>query len=116
MKLCHLADLHLGHRRYGRLTSQGINQREADVAQAARRATDAILAAEPDAVLVAGDVFDSVLPGNHARLEAFALVKRLSSSTVRAIEAHDARLLALESSLRHLLAHAVARAPDQWHP
>ena len=40
MKLAHLADPHLGIRQYHRLTSGGINQREADVAQAFRLAID----------------------------------------------------------------------------
>ena len=36
MKLAHIADPHLGARQYHRQTPNGINQREADVAQAFR--------------------------------------------------------------------------------
>ena len=71
MKLAHLADLHLGYRQYTRQTSQGINQREADVALAFRRALDDVVAQQPDLVVVAGDVFHSVRPTNTAILDAF---------------------------------------------
>ena len=37
MRLIHISDLHLGFRRYQRLTPTGINQREADVAAAQRK-------------------------------------------------------------------------------
>ena len=43
MRLVHLADLHLGYRQYQRLTPQGINQREADVATAFKRAVDKVV-------------------------------------------------------------------------
>lgn len=71
MKLAHLADLHLGFRQYTRQTAQGINQREADVALAFRRALDDVVAQEPDLVVIAGDLFHSVRPTNTAILDAF---------------------------------------------
>lgn len=71
MKLAHLADLHLGYRQYTRQNAQGINQREADVALAFRRALDDVVAQKPDLVVVAGDVFHSVRPTNTAILDAF---------------------------------------------
>ncbi|HEV8125463.1 MAG TPA: exonuclease SbcCD subunit D [Gemmatimonadales bacterium] len=77
MKLAHLADAHLGFRQYYRQTSNGINQREADVANAFRRAIDGIIAARPDAVLIAGDLFHSVRPTNQAILFAFGELQRL---------------------------------------
>ena len=77
VRLAHLADLHLGFRQYTRQTAHGINQREADVAVAFRRAVDAIASAKPDAVLVAGDVFHSVRPTNAAILDAFNQFGRL---------------------------------------
>jgi hypothetical protein len=77
MKLAHLADLHLGFRQYTRLTPHGINQREADVAQAFRRALDDVIAARPDVVVIAGDLFHSVRPTNAAILDAFHQIRRL---------------------------------------
>lgn len=77
MRIAHLADLHLGYRQYHRQTPQGINQREADVAQAFRRAVNAVIAARPDFVIIAGDVFHSVRPANTAILEAFGQIRRL---------------------------------------
>lgn len=77
MKLAHLADIHLGFRQYHRLTPSGINQREADVAVAFRRAVDDVIAAEPDVVVVAGDLFHSVRPTNPAILHSFNQFRRL---------------------------------------
>ncbi|HEX9728166.1 MAG TPA: exonuclease SbcCD subunit D [Gemmatimonadales bacterium] len=77
MKLAHIADLHLGYRQYPRQTPHGINQREADVAGAFRRALDAIIEEGPDLILVAGDVFHSVRPTNVAILDSFHQFRRL---------------------------------------
>ena len=77
MRIAHLADAHLGFRQYHRQTRLGINQREADVAQAFRATIDGVLAAAPDAVLVAGDLFHSVRPTNAAIVFAFQQLQRL---------------------------------------
>jgi DNA repair protein SbcD/Mre11 len=79
VKLAHLADLHLGFRQYHRQTAAGINQREADVAAAFRRAIDGVLEARPDAIVVAGDLFHSVRPTNAAIVFAFQQFQRLRS-------------------------------------
>ncbi len=77
MKLAHIADPHLGIRQYHRQTSSGINQREADVAQAFRAAIDGVIAARPDAIVIAGDLFHSVRPTNYAIVFAFRQFQRL---------------------------------------
>ena len=77
MKLAHIADPHLGIRQYHRQTSTGINQREADVAQAFRTAIDGVIAARPDAIVIAGDLFHSVRPTNYAIVFAFRQFQRL---------------------------------------
>jgi DNA repair exonuclease SbcCD nuclease subunit len=77
VKLAHIADPHLGIRQYHRQTSAGINQREADIAQAFRTAIDGVIAARPDAVVVAGDLFHSVRPNNSAIVFAFHQFQRL---------------------------------------
>jgi exonuclease SbcD len=77
VKLAHIADPHLGIRQYHRQTSAGINQREADVAQAFRAAIDGVLAARPDVVVFAGDLFHSVRPSNSAIVFAFRQFQRL---------------------------------------
>jgi DNA repair protein SbcD/Mre11 len=71
MRLVHLSDLHLGYRQYQRLTPAGINQREADVAGAFKRAVDMVVALQPDLVVLAGDIFHQVRPTNPAILHAF---------------------------------------------
>ncbi len=80
MKIAHLADLHLGFRQYVRQTPAGINQREADVAQAFRRALDGVAAERPDMVIIAGDLFHSVRPTNAAILDSFNQFRRLRAA------------------------------------
>jgi DNA repair protein SbcD/Mre11 len=77
VKLAHVADPHLGIRQYHRQTAGGINQREADVAQAFRAAIDGVIAAAPDVVVIAGDLFHSVRPTNAAIVFAFRQLQRL---------------------------------------
>ena len=84
MKLAHLADPHLGIRQYHRQTPSGINQREADIAQAFRVAIDGVIAARPDAVMVAGDLFHSVRPTNQAIVFAFRQFQRLREALPKA--------------------------------
>ena len=85
MRLVHISDLHLGFRRYQRLTPTGINQREADVAAAFKRAIDKIIELAPDIVLIAGDVFHSVRPTNTAIVHAFTQFSRLTQALPDAI-------------------------------
>jgi len=75
--VAHLADPHLGARQYHRQTAAGINQREADVAHAFRLAVDGVIAAAPDVVVIAGDLFHSVRPTNAAIVFAFRQFQRL---------------------------------------
>ena len=77
MKIAHLADIHLGFRQFHRQTPAGINQREADVANAFRAAVDGVIAAAPDIVIIAGDLFHSVRPTNAAIVFAFHQLQRL---------------------------------------
>jgi DNA repair exonuclease SbcCD nuclease subunit len=77
VKIAHIADPHLGIRQYHRQTSGGINQREADVANAFRAAVDGVIAARPEAVVIAGDLFHSVRPTNAAIVFAFRQLQRL---------------------------------------
>jgi len=77
VKLAHLADLHLGYRQFDRQNARGANQREADVAEAFRRAVDDLLEQRPDLIVMAGDIFHSVRPTNPAILFLFAQLQRL---------------------------------------
>jgi hypothetical protein len=78
MRLVHLSDLHLGFRQYQRQTPAGINQREADVAAAFKRAVDKVIELSPDLVAIAGDIFHTVRPTNPAILHAFTQFSRLT--------------------------------------
>jgi DNA repair protein SbcD/Mre11 len=84
MLIAHLADLHLGYRAYHRMAPGGLNQRERDVADALGRAVEQVVAAGPDLVVVAGDVFHTVRPSNAAIMEAFRQFMRLRRGLPRA--------------------------------
>lgn len=77
MKLVHLSDLHLGFRQYQRQTQYGLNQREADVANAFRKVIDSVIEIRPDLILIGGDVFHAVRPTNPAILHAYSQFERL---------------------------------------
>ena len=77
MRIAHLADAHLGFRQFQRLDARGVNQREADVAAAFRRAVDAVIARAADLVVIAGDLFHAVRPTNRSIIEAFNQLARL---------------------------------------
>jgi DNA repair protein SbcD/Mre11 len=85
VRLVHLADLHLGFRQYHRLTADGINQREADVEIAFRRAVDRVIDLRPDIVVIAGDVFHTVRPMNPAIVHAFVQFSRLRAALPGAV-------------------------------
>ena len=87
MRLVHLSDLHLGYRQYQRLTPNGINQREWDVANTFRQAVDRVIALKPDIILVAGDVFHVSRPSNTAILHAFRQFLRIRAELPDAIVA-----------------------------
>jgi len=83
MRIAHLADLHLGFRQYQRLTPAGINQRETDVARAFDAVVDKLIALEPDAIVIGGDIFHSARPSNTAILHAYNRFHRLATSLPR---------------------------------
>jgi len=84
VKLAHIADSHLGIRQYHRQTPTGINQREADVANAFRGVIDDVIAQRPDVVVIAGDLFHSVRPTNAAIVFAFRQFQRLREALPKA--------------------------------
>lgn len=80
MRLVHLADLHLGARQLTRTTAAGFNAREQDIARAFELAIEATIALQPDAVVIAGDVFDNPRPPNTAIVHAHRCFLRLRSA------------------------------------
>ena len=64
MRIAHVADPHLGYRAYNRITSQGINRREADVFKAFQSTLARVAELQPDIILIAGDMFHVVRPSN----------------------------------------------------
>jgi DNA repair protein SbcD/Mre11 len=85
MRIVHIADTHLGFRRFLRLTPAGLNQREADVARAFRDVIDRTITLRPDVVLFAGDIFHSVRPSNPSIHFAFRQLSRLTAALPGAI-------------------------------
>lgn len=81
LTLCHLADLHLGYRRFGKVTAQGFNQREVDVNQAFHEALERIAALDPAILLIPGDVFHAVRPSNAVLAFAFRELRHFTAQT-----------------------------------
>jgi len=119
MRLAHLADVHLGYRQYHRQTAAGINQREADVANAFRRAIDGVIVARPDVVVVAGDLFHTVRPTNQAIVFCFREFQRIrdalpGSKIVVVAGDHDTPRAAETGSILRLFAElGISVATDQ---
>ena len=81
MKIAHIADPHLGYRAYNRITSQGLNRREADVFQAFRQALAKVVEIGPDVILIAGDMFHVVRPSNLTIQQTFREFIELRTKT-----------------------------------
>jgi len=82
MKIIHLADTHLGYSAYRKTNEEGINQREIDVYNAFSQCIDYAVRTKPDAVLHAGDLFDTVRPTNRAITVALQQILRLSKEHI----------------------------------
>lgn len=80
LKICHLADIHLGYRKYLRTSALGVNQREVDVAASFKEAILKIGQLNPDLVIIAGDLFHQIRPSNQTVTFAFRELRRLTSS------------------------------------
>lgn len=78
MRIAHLADTHLGHRRFNHRDEDGINQCEVDVYRVFGEAIDKSIAAGVNAVVHAGDLFDTYHPTTRAlgvALDGFAKLR-----------------------------------------
>jgi DNA repair protein SbcD/Mre11 len=124
MRLVHLSDLHLGFRQFHRQTPAGINQREADVAQAFKRAVDTTIALDPELVVIGGDVFHNVRPSNPAILHAFQQFSRLRAelphaTVVMVAGNHDTPRAAETGCILRLFIplglHVVEAGPERLH-
>ncbi|MDW8051735.1 MAG: DNA repair exonuclease [Armatimonadota bacterium] len=79
MRIAHISDVHLGYRAYSRTNEHGVNQREADVLQAFRRALRDAYAAEPDLIVITGDLFHTVRPPNSSLVAAYRALLELQN-------------------------------------
>lgn len=82
MRIVHLADTHLGFRQLHRVDAAGRNVREQDVAAAFAQAVDRAVALKPDAVIHAGDLFDSHHPSAAALSAALDGLARLRAAGI----------------------------------
>ena len=82
MRILHLADTHLGYSAYHKTADNGLNQREMDIYYAFRQAVDYALDRQPDLVVHAGDLFDTVRPTNRAINMALQQLIRLSKAGI----------------------------------
>ena len=82
MKILHVADTHLGYSAYRKTTDDGINQREMDAYQVFEQFVDYAIKTQPDLIIHAGDLFDSVRPNNRAITFAVKQINRLSKKGI----------------------------------
>jgi exonuclease SbcD len=78
MRIAHLADTHLGHRRFNHRNDEGINECEADGYRVFEEAIDKAIAAGVDALVHSGDLFDVYHPSTRAlgvALDGFAKLR-----------------------------------------
>lgn len=85
MRIVHLADTHLGHRYLTKADDEGRNFRERDIYQAFDYAIERILELRPDAVVHAGDLFDSFHPSTEALTVALDGFSRLHEAEIPTI-------------------------------
>ncbi len=82
-KIFHLADTHIGYSAYRRIDeATGLNQREVDTYEAFKQFVDYALQEKPDAIIHAGDLFDSVRPTNRAISFVLGQLIRLSEAGI----------------------------------
>lgn len=79
-----LADLHLGFRAFS-ATDGGRNAREVDVERAWHQAVEQVVAAKPDLVTIAGDVFHNLKVTDYARMAFLVGIRRILSHTNAAV-------------------------------
>lgn len=82
MKIAHLADTHLGYRHLTRTDETGRNVREHDVYRVFDEAINRIIELKPDAVVHAGDLFDSYHPTSRALAVALDALSRLQRAGI----------------------------------
>lgn len=85
MRIVHIADTHLGHRYLPKVDDEGRNFREQDVYKAFERAVERILELRPDAVVHAGDLFDSFHPSTEALTIALDGFSRLHEAGIPSV-------------------------------
>ncbi|HVN66188.1 MAG TPA: metallophosphoesterase [Methanomicrobiales archaeon] len=82
MRFVHIGDSHLGLSQFSRLDEDGGNLRERLVYDHFLAAIDAILRLRPDALVHAGDLFQSVRPRTRAYITALEAITRLGDAGI----------------------------------
>ncbi|MCS6894219.1 MAG: metallophosphoesterase [Deltaproteobacteria bacterium] len=82
MVIVHLADLHLGYQRFGKVTLEGINQREVDLLKTFEEVVIKSAGLNPQLILVAGDMFDTPKPSNFTLVNTLKLMHHWSGTRV----------------------------------
>lgn len=112
MRIAAVGDQHLGRSYYARITADGVNQRQADFENTFARTVDAILAADVEAVLLLGDLFDHPRPTFRSYRIAQAGLRRLADAGLAVVAItgnHDTPRLPGRGSPYSPLADALGR-------
>ena len=85
MNILHVSDTHLGYAAYRKANKEGINQRELDVYDSFKKFVDYAIKDQPDLIIHAGDLFDSVRPNNRAITFTLKQFVKLSENNIPVI-------------------------------
>lgn len=113
MKILHTSDLHLGHKLYG-------TNRYQEFSDLLKWLTKTIHKYGVDALIIAGDIFDSQTPSNRILKLYYRFLSAISHSNCRHVIIvggnHDspALLNAPGELLKFLNIHVIGRVPDTW--
>src|SRR5688572_20491417 len=109
VRLAHFSDTHLGFAAHARTDPKtDINLREQDFYDAFNRTIDAILGQNPDLIVHAGDLFDTVRPSNRAInicLDGFKKLSKSGIPTVVIAGNHETPRIRTTGSILKALGH-----------
>ena len=120
MRIAHIADTHLGYRQLTRTDDGGRNVREQDVYRVFEQAITRIIELKPDAVIHAGDLFDSYHPSSRALGAALDALRRLKRARIPVVVIAGNHSTPRYASVGHVFevlarfggVHAVWREPE----
>jgi DNA repair exonuclease SbcCD nuclease subunit len=109
MKIIHTADQHLGRSAFSKLDGNGANLRQSLIYENHLAGIERIIQEKPDAVVVAGDQFDTVKPPTKAvsvALRGLEMLREAGIPVVEVVGNHDMQKNGYTANIYEVLTHA----------